>query len=168
MILQQIQALNHTGISCCKGHPPAGHIIGLRQGINFDAGLLSSWCLEEADWPPPLIANRSIGKIMHHTYVMLLCKLDRLQKELTVSHRSGRIVRIVQKHQLRLSSGFGAYSCIVRQEPVLFRERHHLHHSPGQFNTRPVIRVTGIRHECGIPRIQQALHYLNQPGFPAE
>src|SRR5262249_336103 len=97
----------------------AGHVVRLRQRVEFDGDLSSALGLENGNRPFAVEVDLGIGGIVTKNHVVAYGEIDRLSKELARGSRRSRVVRVAKPHELRGTRDGLRDRVEIREEVVL-------------------------------------------------
>ena len=138
-----------------KPDAPAGHVVRLRQRVEFDPHVLCAIDFHEARRGLAVVENLRIGCVVADDDLVLLGKIHHLLKVVLAHDDRCRVVRRIQEHQLCFFRHILGNCLQVWQEAVLLRERHEVRDASGEAGTDGIDRVTGARDQHDVPRIDK-------------
>ena len=95
------QRRDHPRIPHAVAHPPAGHVVALRQGVELDPDLLRARHLQEAGRLVAVEPQIGVREIVHHHELVVLGEGDDMGRGEEVAEAAERVDRQQQpEHQL--------------------------------------------------------------------
>src|SRR5207245_342189 len=98
--LDPAEGVDHARIAAHEAHPPAGHVVGLREREDLDPDLLGPRHREEGGRPVAVEGEIGVGEVVNHHELVLFGELHHLDEEVLLHAHRGRIVREGQDEHL--------------------------------------------------------------------
>src|SRR5208283_793682 len=152
----------HPAVAYREPQPPSGHVIGLRQGMEFNSNLLCTGDLKEAHRALPLESHFRISCVMADDYAVLRGKPNDPLVEVPVGRSAGRIIRIVYEHKPSTPGHFDWDGVQVRQEPVFFEERHEPGLAAREHCGNMIYGIGGRRGQRQVSRVDECKRQVSQ------
>ena len=157
------QSIDNICITCCPAYTPAGHIVGLGQGMKLYADLFCSRCFQEAWRHVAVKCHFRISEIMADHDVVLFGELHHCLEKFFRRRGGSRIIRIVDKHHFGLGQHLCRDNRQVGQEIVLLQQRHLIWRATGKHGGNCIDRIGRARHQGHITGVYKGQRNMGNP-----
>jgi hypothetical protein len=127
----------------------------LRERVDLDADLLGAGRREERRRLVAVEHDLRVGHVVDDEDVVRACEVDDLLEEAVGHHGAGRVVRVVEVHQLRPADDVGVERTEVGHESALGLERHQDRLGSREPGPAGVDGVAGVGGQRVVARVQE-------------
>ena len=136
--------------------------------MELDGDILGPVRLQDARRPVAVVGDLGIGVVVGQQEVVAPRERDRLIEELERRRRRGRVVGVVQEHQLRLLERIRGDGAQIGQEAAAGPQRHRVGNALGHDRRRAVHGVAGVRYDRHVAGVQQRPGQVREPFLGAD
>ena len=168
VVLDRGKALDHKLIAAHEGQTPAGHVVGLGQGVDFHAHVLGARGGKEAQGLAAVEGQGAVGGVGNHDDVVFLGEAHHFLEKGRGGRRARGVVGVVDVEELGAAALVSGQRVEVGQE-IVFRQKRQVDHLAAQaLGGRAHDRVAGHGHDGDVAGVDEGQRQQGQDRLGAD